>query len=58
MLPASAEATMKMLKEKLRKIFLHRTTWTLLRRGLFLTVLQEAKENKNTEYFIRIYEGE
>jgi hypothetical protein len=39
-------------------MFLHRTTWTLLRRGLFLTVLQEAKENKNTEYFIRIFEGE
>ena len=48
----------KNVTEKLWKASVHHMTQTLLKCGLCLTGLQEAKENINTEYFIRIYEWE
>ena len=47
----------KNVTEKLWKTSVCHTTRTLLECGLFLAGLWEAKENTNTEYFIRIYEG-
>lgn len=57
MLPAFAQPIRKMLQKNYGRHFVCCTTRTLLKCGLFLVGLREAKENTNAEYFIRIYEG-